>query len=85
MKKIKKLKDNKYLSTECVVHGNKQLSKILNKNEIVELNVKDLFVNAWVEHLEGCCQIFKIGNIVNVNLAFKNGTSAYFLKLPQRI
>lgn len=31
MKKVKKLKDNKYLSTECIVHGNKQLSKVLNE------------------------------------------------------
>lgn len=31
MKKVKKLKDNKYLSTETIVHGNKQLSKILNE------------------------------------------------------
>lgn len=35
MKKIKKLKDNKYLSTECVVHGNKKLSQILDTKIIV--------------------------------------------------
>lgn len=31
MKKVKKLKDNKYLSTETIVHGNKLLRNILEK------------------------------------------------------
>lgn len=31
MKKVTKLKDNKYLSTKTIVHGNKQLSTFLEK------------------------------------------------------
>lgn len=36
MKKVKKLKDNKYLSTETIVHNNKLLSDILNESDLTQ-------------------------------------------------
>lgn len=66
MKKIKKLKNDKYLSTETIVHNSKLLSKMLTENEIEQGIWTPTLLNC--EYTTSCNygKYTKIGKMVTV-------------------
>ncbi len=56
------------------------IKKLLKKLKVEEINVQELLQNNW--SVNGENTIFKINNIVFVNLSLRRGTSAGVLTLP---
>lgn len=77
MKKVTKLKNNKYLSTETIAHNNELLSTILNKifNKIVIIETITNENGTAIKFSDGtmicrCCASQKGGTKVKLPLAF---------------